>query len=270
MVIAGLLTSLAPAARAEDTTGSVRGTVTVAGYPIPKAKIFLHPDGGKTIASRVRDGAFVIEKVPTGTLRVSVEEEGLAKRYADAATSGLSIKIKGGANEVHLKLAAEGIEVGRPVPALPTYGPDGNAVHEDHWREKYVVLAFWYAGKKDPSTEKQFTRLREIRREFAGEENLLIISVCVDMTSDEAAATAWNQLVTGTVDYGNGKRRYIDDSRWWQCMDIGGPALPSAPRYGVDGKPETFLIGPDGRFIAVRIPPEELRRQVAKAVGRAR
>jgi hypothetical protein len=52
-------------------------------------------------------------------------------------------------------------------------------------------------------------------------------------------------------------------------MDIGGFALPSAPRYGVGRKPEAVLIGPDGRFVAVRIPPEELRREVAKALGRA-
>ena len=71
------------------------------------------------------------------------------------------------------------------------------------------------------------------------------------------------------VDYEDGKPRFIDDSRWWQCMDIGGPALPSAPRYGVGRRPEAFLIGPDGRFIAVRIPVQELRREVGKAVGRA-
>ena len=79
---------------------------------------------------------------------------------------------------------------------------------------------------------EQFARLREIRREFAGNETLLIISLCVNATSEEGAAEAWNQFVIGqgVVDYGDGKRRFIDDSRWWQCMDIGGPTLPSAPR----------------------------------------
>jgi hypothetical protein len=94
---------------------------------------------------------------------------------------------------------------------------------------------------------EQFARLREIRREFAGNEKLLIISLCVNANSEEGSAGAWNQFVIGqgVVDYGDGKRRFIDDSRWWQCMDI-GPALPSAPRYGVGRRPETFLIEPDG------------------------
>ena len=271
MTIAGLATSLAAAARAEETTGSVRGTVAIAGYPLPRAKVFLHPDGGKAISSRVQDGAFAFEKVPTGTLRVSVTQEGIAKRYSDPATSGLSVKVKGGSNEVRLDLAAEGIEVGRPAPLLPAHGPDGNFLHEADLRGKYVLLAFWYVGTKDPATDEQFTRLREVRREFAGQEKLLIISLCVNANSEEGAAEAWNKFVIGkcVVDYGNGKCRYIDDSRWWQCTDIGGSALPSAPRYGVGRKPEAFLIGPDRRFVAVRIPPPELRREVAKAVGRA-
>ena len=71
------------------------------------------------------------------------------------------------------------------------------------------------------------------------------------------------------MDYGDGKTRFIDDRRWWQCTDIAGPALPSAPRYGVNRKREAFLIGPDRRFVAVRIPPEDLRREVARAFGRA-
>ena len=119
--------------------------------------------------------------------------------------------------------------------------------------------------------DEKFARLREIRREFAGNEKLLIISLCANATSEESAAEAWNQFVIGqgVVDYGDGERRFIDDSRWWQCMDIGGPALPSAPRFGAGYKPETFLIDPDCRFVAVRIPAKELRREVAKAVGQA-
>ena len=270
MAIAGLAISQAAVGRAEEATGSVRGTVTVAGHRLPSGKVFLHPDGGQAISSRVRDGDFSFEKVPAGTLRVSVAEEGLAQRYADPATSRLRVKVRGGFNVVRLDLVAEGIEVGRPAPLLPALGPDGNAVRSEDLRGKYLLLAFWRAGTKAPAAEEQFARLEEVRREFAGQENLLIISLCADIATAEDAAARWDQVVTRTVDYGRGKRRYIDDSRWWQCMDIGGPALPTTPRFGVGHKPEAFLIGPDGRFVAVRIPVQEMRREVAKAFGRAR
>ncbi len=270
MGIAGLAISRAAGARDEETTGSVRGTVTVAGHLLPHGKIFLHPDGGKAIWGRVDDGAFSIEKVPAGTVRVSVAEEGLAQRYADPDTSRLKVKVRGGLNLVRIELVAEGIEVGRPAPLLPALGPSGNAVRSEDLRGKYLLLAFWPAATKDPAAEEQFARLEEIRREFAEEEKLLIISLCSDIADEEGAAARWDQVVTRSVDYGKGKRRYIDDSRWWQCMDIGGPALPSTPRFGMGRKPEAFLIGPDGRFVAVRIPAQELRQEVAKAVGRAR
>jgi hypothetical protein len=203
MTIAGLATSLLATARAEETTGSVRGTVAIAGYPLPTAKVFLHPDGGKAIASRVVDGAFAFEKVPVGSLRVSVREECLANRYADPATSGLSVKVKGGSNEVRLDLEAEGIEVGRHAPPLPAHGPDGNFLRAADLRGRYVLLAFWFAGTNDPVTERQFARLREIRREFAGQKKLLIISLCVNANTEEGAAEAWDKFVIGqgVVDY---------------------------------------------------------------------
>jgi hypothetical protein len=93
-----------------------------------------------------------------GTYRVSTPVEGLAKRYADPATSGLSVEVKRGSNEVRFDLAAEGIEVGRPVPPLPAYGPDGNVVIEDHLR-----------GKIDPDARFVAVRIpaKELRRDVA-------------------------------------------------------------------------------------------------------
>jgi len=271
MTIAGLATAGVAMAQADETTGSVRATVTLTGYPLPNPKVFLHPAGGTAISSRVREGAFAFEQVPAGLLRVPVTEEAVAKRYADPAPSGLSTTVKGGSNEVRIDLEAEGIKVGRLAPPLPAHGPDGNFVRPADLRRRYVLLAFWPAGTNHPAVEQQFARLREVRREFARHEKLLIISLCVNANSEEGAAEEWDKLVIGqgVVDYGDAKRRFIDDSRWWQCTDIGGPAIPSAPRYGVGRKPETFLIGPDGRFVAVRIPLQDLRREVARAVGQA-
>jgi hypothetical protein len=103
-------------------------------------------------------------------------------------------------------------------------------------------------------------------------QKLLIISLCVNVREEDGTWEAWNEFVLGQgkVDYGDGERRFIDDSRWWQCTDTPSPALPSAPRYGVGRKPDAFLIDPEGRFVAVRIPPQELRREVAKAIVRGR
>ena len=43
-----------------------------------------------------------------------------------------------------------------------------------------LLLTFWAAGAKDPITERPFADCGKIRREFAGQEKLLIISPCVN------------------------------------------------------------------------------------------
>jgi hypothetical protein len=270
ITIAGLLGPVVAAGQTTATEGSIRGTVAFTGYPIPWAKLQLHPERGKTITGRVKAGSFALEKVPAGTHRVSVTGGNLPEQYADPARSGLSIEVDKGANDFRLDLVAVGIEVGQPAPPTMADGPSGNVVVEERLRGKYVLLAFWNIGKKDPDVEEQFVRLREIRREFNGKQQLLVISLCANVGEEDGTWEAWNKFVVGKVDYGDGERRLVDDSRWWQCTGAASSALPSAPRYGVGRKPEAFLIGPDGRFVGVRIPPKDLRREVEKAVGRPR
>ncbi len=79
-----------------------------------------------------------------------------------------------------------------------------------------------------------------------------MISLCDDALDVEGGNDAWNEFVMGQgrVDYGDGGRRFIDDSRWWQCFGIGGgPALPAA-RFGVTRQPQLFLIDRHGRFVS--------------------
>lgn len=74
------------------------------------------------------------------------------------------------------------------------------------------------------------------------------------------------------IDDGKGKtHRLIDDSRWWQCMGIAGmDAQPTAPRFGFHGVPRLFLIGPDGRVAAARVPEAKLGEEIRKALASAR
>jgi hypothetical protein len=88
LTVAGLAAWLAAAAWAEEATGSVQGTVALAGYPLPTAKVVLHPGGGKALESRVDEGTFAFEKVPAGTYRVAVTGASLPESDVDPAMSG--------------------------------------------------------------------------------------------------------------------------------------------------------------------------------------
>ena len=114
-------------------------------------------------------------------------------------------------------------------------------------------------------------RLKKVRRDIAGRKDFALISVCVDATDDDAKLDAWSQFLLdqGMVDYGDGRRRFIDDSRWWGCTELLLDE-PTSRRYGVDRYPEVFLIGPDGKLLAADIPDKEVRETVAKALKAAR
>jgi hypothetical protein len=256
--------------RADEPTGSVQGTIKFELYPLPRGQLSLHAAGTPPRSTRIDEGGFAVDRVAPGTFRVAIDAEGIPKRYADPATSGLSVQVKEGRNAIRFDLHAEGIEPGQPAPYLMAHGPDGNIVIESHLRGKVVLLAFWRIGSRGAASEAQYDLLRQIRREFRRSEDFQMISLCADAMEVEGGGDAWNEFVMGQgrVDYGDGRRRFIDDSRWWQCTGIAGVfALPAAPRFGVTRQPQLFLIDRHGRFAAVRIPEEKLRGEIQKALA---
>ncbi len=270
MVLVAVLAVGRSGLRADEPTGSVQGTIKFGLYPLPKGKLSLHAAGAPPKSARIDEGGFAMDRVAPGLFRVAIDAEGIPKRYADPATSGLTVLVKEGRNAVRFDLRAEGIEPGRPVPYLMAHGPDGNIVIDSHLRGKVVLLAFWRIDDRGGATEAQYELLRKIRREFRQSEDFQMISLCADAMEVEGGGDAWNEFVMGQgrVDYGDGRRRFIDDSRWWQCTGIGGgPALPAAPRFGVTRQPQLFLIDRHGRFAAVRIPEEKLRAEIQKALA---
>lgn len=270
----GLTGAIGPWILAGQSERTIRGTVTVEDDLLPTGRVTVHPADDPPISARLKDGRFSMADVPPGSHAVSIDAEGIAKRYADPASSGLSIRVDDRPGPIRVDLRAEGIEVGQPAPHILAHGPDGNIVDERGLRGKLVLLAFWFTRSPSKAVERQYALLREIRREFRGHEEFLIISLCADVMEEEGRGNEfWNEFILGQppINDGKGKHRLIDDSRWWQCMGIAGVnALPTAPRFGVRRVPRLFLIGPDGRFAAVRIPEAMLREEIRKALASAR
>lgn len=173
----GLAGALGPRLVAGAPERTIRGTVTVEGYPLPTGRLTLHPAGDPPISAKVEDGWFTMADIPAGSHTVSIVAEGLARRSADPATSGLSIRVDDGPGPIRLELRAEGIEAGQPAPHLMAYGPDGNIVDDRGLRGKVVLLALWASRSPGKAVERQYALLREIRREFLGHEAFQIISL---------------------------------------------------------------------------------------------
>jgi hypothetical protein len=155
--------------------------------------------------------------------------------------------------------ARKGLEVGQPAPPVVALAPSGDGLLPEQLRGKHVLLVFW--SLRQQGGADHFDQLQEIRRTLAKDDRLLLLSVCADDMSADGNWEAWSRflLEKGTVDYGDGQRRFIDDSKWWNYAQDAGVQVVSSRRYGVRTYPEAFLVAPDGKLLAVRIPVPKLR-----------
>jgi RNA polymerase sigma factor (sigma-70 family) len=157
--------------------------------------------------------------------------------------------------------------VGIVAPPIVALHADGNAMLPEHLKGKHTLLTFWSAGGDMP-----FAELSALRKEFAKDDRFRIVSVCVDTANNsDKAWAAWSKwlLSRGSIDFGDGPKRLIDDPQWWNVMENANAASRTSAQYGVRF-PESFLIGPDGNFVAVYVANKDLQKTVAAALGEVR
>ena len=171
-------------------------------------------------------------------------------------------------NSIQFDLLTEGIEVGRPAPYKMAHGPDGNFVVGGHLGGKLVLQAFWRMDSSVEVRDRQYAAPARDPQGVPRGRDFLIMSFCSDVECEEGEVDKWYEYILGRgkIDYVDCKRRFIDDSRWWQCTGISGPVLPGTPGLGFRREPQLFLIGPNGKFAAVRIPEKSLGTEISKAL----
>jgi hypothetical protein len=98
--------ALACAARAADPeTGTVEGKVTLNGKPLAKGKVIFHLKDGNAITADLKDdGSYMAKDVPTGTLPVSIQGEGVPKKFTDRKTTPLTVEVKPGKSTADFEL----------------------------------------------------------------------------------------------------------------------------------------------------------------------
>lgn len=88
-------------ARAADA--QVTGTVTLNGKPIAEGKVTFHLANDQFVGSKIKDGRYLIERVPVGTRKVTIEGKGVPAKYGSEETSPLTAEVKKGA-EINFEL----------------------------------------------------------------------------------------------------------------------------------------------------------------------
>lgn len=150
------------------------------------------------------------------------------------------------------------LKVGDKSPGVSGLSADGNALTSDALAGKTVVVAFWELDAKGGGMP--LGPLREVRR-VAGKD-LLILTVCVNGTG--RGWDSWSKVLLdqGTVDYGDGERRFIDDAKWWNVAEVSATRRASAEACGVTAYPAFFVLNADGTVGGAHVPPARLKAAV--------
>jgi hypothetical protein len=96
LVSAACLTLLISTSFASAGDGKIAGRITIDGKPLVAGRIFFHLDDGQFVGAKVKDGKYVVNRVPAGTRKVTVEGMGVPAQYASEDTSGLTLVVKDG------------------------------------------------------------------------------------------------------------------------------------------------------------------------------
>ncbi|WP_216690132.1 redoxin domain-containing protein [Hymenobacter siberiensis] len=140
------------------------------------------------------------------------------------------------------------IGVGQPAPAISQPTPDGKTVSLADYRGKYVLVDFWASWCKpcraeNPAVTKVYNAYKD--------RNFDILGVSLD---DEEGRAKWLKAIQD------------DHLAWTQVSDLKGLQNAAAQRYAVQAIPQNFLVGPDGKIVAVNLHGDELGATLAKLI----
>jgi hypothetical protein len=93
LAFCSLLILVSPSAAISD--GGVSGTITMDGQPVAGGKIAFHREDGQFVGTKFKDGMYKVDRVPAGTLTVTLDGKGVPLKYASEDTSGLVVQVRG-------------------------------------------------------------------------------------------------------------------------------------------------------------------------------
>jgi hypothetical protein len=91
---------------ADEELATVGGKVIYNGKPLDDAVIIFHLRDGQLVGCKIKDGQYRLDRVPVGTVKVTIESKKVAipAKFADPETSGMSAEIKKGRNPINFML----------------------------------------------------------------------------------------------------------------------------------------------------------------------
>ena len=209
------------------------------------------------------DGSFAFEDVPPGKyeLRVQLRE---APELGGGKLAALSTNITvptvtdeaeiAGGDEPRLNLGvialqqALALRVGDAAPLFETMTTDGHALKLADFRGKYVLLDFW-ATWCGPCVA-EMPNLKAVYDKHSKDPRFAMVSLSVDAQAAQP------------IDFAK-----KNDIHWIQGFLGEWQKSPVPDLFGVEGIPEIFLIGPDGKIVARDLRGPEIDAAVTEALA---
>ena len=206
------------------------------------------------------DGAFRIEDVPGGkyNLRIELHEAGGSQPFNQPLIGRLTKEIivpdpPGGRSDEPFDLgvldltARHGLKAGKPAPDFTVKTLDGQPLKLADFKGKFLLLDFWATWCGPCVAETPY--LKTAWDAFKNDPRFAMVSLSLD---PEVAAPR--------------KFAAKNDIGWTQGF-LGDWSKSDVPeRFGVEGIPAIFLIGPDGKIVARDLRGEAIKAAVAKAL----
>ena len=138
--------------------------------------------------------------------------------------------------------------IGQSAPIFSQNTPEGKKVSLADYRGKYVLVDFWASWCGPCRAENPV--VTKVYNEYKG-RNFDILGVSLD---NEKSRAKWVKAIAD------------DHLAWTQVSDLKGFENAAAQRYAVQSIPQNFLVGPDGKIVAVNLHGAELRATLAQLI----
>jgi len=138
---------------------------------------------------------------------------------------------------------------GKLAPAFEATTLDGRPLKLEDFRGKYVLLDFWATWCGPCIAE--IPQLQAVHDSFGRDDRFAILSLSVDEKVDEP-------------------RRFQEKRKlpWSQAFLGTGIQGPVPASFGVRAIPAFVLIGPDGKIVARGMRGKDIKKEVARALGK--